>query len=106
MFYYRIDCLLTGDEGRPAFVLEGELSTREECLAIHRAVLQGKNVKVLDLHIEPEGEDEDGEGYTMEDALARLEDHTQYYIPVDDAWAFDMAVDALREKREAELHHG
>lgn len=36
---------------------------------------------------------------TIEEAISRLEDHTQYYVPIDDLEAFEMAVDALRARQ-------
>lgn len=36
---------------------------------------------------------------STEEAIARLEEHTQYYVPVDDLEAFEMAVDSLRDQQ-------
>lgn len=38
------------------------------------------------------------EEITIEKAIERLENHTQYYIPANDFWAFEMACNALREQ--------
>lgn len=40
----------------------------------------------------------DDKSYDISEALELLSNHTQYYVPVDDLWAFDMAVEALSEK--------
>lgn len=36
---------------------------------------------------------------STEEAIARLEEHTKYYVPVDDLEAFEMAVDSLRDQQ-------
>lgn len=33
----------------------------------------------------------------MYQAIELLKNHTQYYVPVEDIWAFNMAVDALEK---------
>lgn len=35
---------------------------------------------------------------TISAALELLHNHTQYYVPVDDLWALEMAMEALAEK--------
>lgn len=47
----------------------------------------------------------ENEEYTLQDALDRLNEHTQYFIPPGDGWALDMAMEALQEKigREKEV---
>lgn len=36
----------------------------------------------------------------ISEAISRLENHTQYYIPVEDLPAFELALDALRKISE------
>ena len=38
---------------------------------------------------------------TISEALELLHNHTQYYVPVDDLWALEMAMDALAEKENS-----
>lgn len=44
----------------------------------------------------------ENEECTLQDALNRLYEHTQYFIPSGDGWALDMAMDALQEKIDLE----
>lgn len=39
--------------------------------------------------------DANGNEKTASQALALLDSHTQYYVPVSDLWAFEMAMEAL-----------
>lgn len=39
---------------------------------------------------------------TREEAIQRIETHTQYFVPVEDLPALEMAIDALRAQQEAE----
>ncbi len=39
---------------------------------------------------------------TLEEAIARIERHTQYYIPVDDLPALEIALEVLHSQAETE----
>lgn len=39
---------------------------------------------------------------TKTEAIKRIENHTQYYVPVEDLPALEIALDALRDQVEAE----
>ncbi|WP_294626342.1 hypothetical protein [uncultured Bilophila sp.] len=54
MFHYRFDCRLDSKpHGNVKFVVEGDEAQREDCVAIHNALLDSPHIVVYGVHITP-----------------------------------------------------